>query len=77
MRQKRLDHHPSLHLNAEHVPLAVKCSPPLCDGSRTYEINYRMVFGLLEIGAGKSPLEKLCSVLNMPKAMSMMLSVIV
>eukprot|EP00795_Rhopilema_esculentum_P005686 gene5686-10931_t len=43
---------------------------PRCEGSRVYEINYRMILGLLEIGAGKSFLEKLCSVLNMPKAMS-------
>ena len=33
-------------------------------------MNYRMVLWLLEIGAGKSSLEKLCSVFNMPKAMS-------
>eukprot|EP00112_Aurelia_sp_Birch-Aquarium-sp1_P025309 Seg8357.1 transcript_id=Seg8357.1/GoldUCD/mRNA.D3Y31 product="hypothetical protein" protein_id=Seg8357.1/GoldUCD/D3Y31 len=43
---------------------------PRCDGSRSYEINCLMVLGLLEIGAGKSSLEKLCSILNMPKAMS-------
>ena len=43
---------------------------PRCEGSRAYEVNCRTVLGLLEIGAGKSSLEKLCSVLNMPKAMS-------
>ena len=41
-----------------------------CEGSRSYEINCRLVLGLLEIGGGKSSLEKLSSVLDMPKAMS-------
>ena len=43
---------------------------PRSENSRSYEINRRMVLGLLEIGAGKSSLEKLCSILNMPPAMS-------
>jgi len=43
---------------------------PHCDGSRSYEINRRMVLGLLQIGGGKSSLERLSSVLNMPKVMS-------
>ena len=43
---------------------------PCWEGPRAYEINYRMVRGLLEIGPGKSSLGKLCSVLSMPKAMS-------
>ena len=43
---------------------------PHCEDSRSYEVNRRMVLGLLEIGGGKSSLETLCSILNMPKAMS-------
>ena len=43
---------------------------PYCEGSRSYEIDRHMVLGLLEIGGGKSSLETLSSVLNMPKAMS-------
>ncbi len=43
---------------------------PHCQGSRAYEINRCIVLTLLEIGAGKSSLEKLCSILNMPNAMS-------
>ena len=43
---------------------------PRSESSRSYEINCHMVLDLLEIGAGKSSLEKLCSILNMPPAMA-------
>ena len=51
-------------------PSSYAHASPYCEGSTLYEIDRRMVLGLLEIGGGKSSLETLSSVLNMPKALS-------
>ena len=40
------------------------------DGRKHSEINVRMVYGMRVVGAGHSQLEKLCSMLNMPRPMN-------
>ena len=43
---------------------------PTCEGSKGFEINRRAVLGALEIGGGKTSLQKLCAYLNMPSPTS-------